>query len=232
MTEKTPDTQLPAVGFLRSREASQSLPTSSMLKLPQQRRSRDMVHAILDATIMVIESEGPDAFTTNRVADVAGISVGSLYQYFSNKEMLLSGAIERGILDSEELLRANFQRRTVAPPDQLLRITMRSLVQNLLPYRRLLMHAFSVTPLAGSVGVLPMLERRLAELFERWLDLRQGEFALIATPSHLLLAASAAVILFVRWMTDLYRVIPEDEFIDSVVLLLAAGVQQRLPNEG
>lgn len=226
MSQTSIESQLPVVGLLRSREAANSLPVTSMLKQPKQRRSRDMVHAILDATIMVIESEGPDAFTTNRVADVAGISVGSLYQYFSNKEMLLSGAIERGIIDSEELLRANFQRHGVASPQQLLETTLNGLIDGLTPYRRLLMHAFSVTPLAGSTGVIPMLERRIADLFARWLEARGDEFVLTAHPSHLMIAASAAVLLFVRWMTDLYQVISEREFVDSVVLLLSAGVKE------
>lgn len=111
-----------------------------------------------------------------------------------------------------------------------MRTTLRGLIEGLTPYRRLLMHAFSVTPLAGSTGVLPMLERRLADLFQRWLDVRGNDYALISDRSHLLIAASAVVLLFVRWMTDLYREIPEDAFIESVVLLLSAGVRPETPS--
>lgn len=56
---------------------------------PQQERSRRMRDDILEASIRVLASEGPLRFTTLRVAEVAGISVGSLYQYFPNKDALV-----------------------------------------------------------------------------------------------------------------------------------------------
>lgn len=70
-------------------------PENSLRKEPRQDRSRALVHAILDATIRVLEREGPDALTTVRVAEVAGVSVGSLYQYFPNKRALTNAALAR-----------------------------------------------------------------------------------------------------------------------------------------
>ena len=58
-------------------------------KKPRQRRSREMTEAILEASVRVLEARGPAGFTTTRVAEVAGVSVGSLYQYFPNKQSLL-----------------------------------------------------------------------------------------------------------------------------------------------
>ncbi len=58
-------------------------------KQPRQKRSREMVRAILDAAAKVLVEEGWAAASTNRVAEVAGVSVGSLYQYFPNKESLV-----------------------------------------------------------------------------------------------------------------------------------------------
>jgi AcrR family transcriptional regulator len=58
-------------------------------KEPKQVRSRQMREDILAASIRVLRREGPLKFTTLRVAEVAGISVGSLYQYFPNKEALI-----------------------------------------------------------------------------------------------------------------------------------------------
>ncbi|MBX2798639.1 MAG: TetR/AcrR family transcriptional regulator [Myxococcales bacterium] len=58
-------------------------------KQPRQARSKRMVRALLDATAKVLVEEGWSAASTNRVADVAGVSVGSLYQYFPNKESLV-----------------------------------------------------------------------------------------------------------------------------------------------
>ena len=64
-------------------------------KKPQQRRSEQMNEAILEAAIRVLEREGAEAFTTTRVAEVAGVSVGSLYQYYPNKASLLFCLHER-----------------------------------------------------------------------------------------------------------------------------------------
>ncbi len=58
-------------------------------KLPKQDRSRATVEAIIVATTHIIEVDGLAAVSTNRVAEVAGVSIGSLYQYFPNKEALV-----------------------------------------------------------------------------------------------------------------------------------------------
>ena len=58
-------------------------------KNPVQQRSTDLVAAILQAAIRVLEEEGAQRFTTIRVAERAGVSVGSLYQYFPNKQAIL-----------------------------------------------------------------------------------------------------------------------------------------------
>ena len=58
-------------------------------KTPKQARSARLVEAILQAAVRVLERDGAAAFTTIRVAKRAGVSVGSLYQYFPNKESIL-----------------------------------------------------------------------------------------------------------------------------------------------
>ncbi|WP_454883807.1 TetR family transcriptional regulator [Sphingomonas oryzagri] len=61
----------------------------SSRKQPRQARSTELVSAILDAAVQVLENEGAQRFTTARVAERAGVSVGSLYQYFPNKAAIL-----------------------------------------------------------------------------------------------------------------------------------------------
>ena len=67
-------------------------------KTPQQSRSVATVEAIYDATIQVLLKEGPDRLTTVHVAQRAGVSVGTLYQYFPNKQALLFAVLERHLL--------------------------------------------------------------------------------------------------------------------------------------
>jgi AcrR family transcriptional regulator len=61
----------------------------SLKKEPQQARSTELVASILDAAAQVLAKEGAQRFTTARVAEKAGVSVGSLYQYFPNKAAIL-----------------------------------------------------------------------------------------------------------------------------------------------
>jgi AcrR family transcriptional regulator len=61
----------------------------SSRKLPKQARSTELVAAILEAAIQVLAKEGAARFTTARVAEKAGVSVGSVYQYFPNKAAIL-----------------------------------------------------------------------------------------------------------------------------------------------
>jgi AcrR family transcriptional regulator len=67
-------------------------------KTPQQTRSVATVEAIHDATIQVLLKEGADRLTTVRVAQRAGVSVGTLYQYFPNKQALLFAVLERHMM--------------------------------------------------------------------------------------------------------------------------------------
>jgi AcrR family transcriptional regulator len=64
-------------------------------KTPVQARSTATVEAIFEATIQVLLEVGPDRLTTTRVAERAGVSVGTLYQYFPNKDSLLFRVVEQ-----------------------------------------------------------------------------------------------------------------------------------------
>jgi AcrR family transcriptional regulator len=64
-------------------------------KSPRQARARATVAAIVEATIQLLLKEGYDRFTTARAAERAGVSVGSLYQYFPNKAALACAVIDR-----------------------------------------------------------------------------------------------------------------------------------------
>lgn len=78
-----------------------------MRKRPRQQRSRQMVETLIDATARVLAARGLDHTTTNHIADAAGVSVGSLYQYFPDKEALIEALLERMVVD----LQAAFNRQ-------------------------------------------------------------------------------------------------------------------------
>jgi AcrR family transcriptional regulator len=76
-------------------------------KTPLQSRSRATVDAVLSAAAQILEAQGVGALNTNAVAERAGVSIGSLYQYFSSKDAILVALIEReSRIFADELARA------------------------------------------------------------------------------------------------------------------------------
>ena len=74
-------------------------------KSASQERSRSTVDALLEATARVLIKEGYDRASTNRIAEVAGVSIGSLYQYFPSKEALVAAVIDRHTQEISEATR-------------------------------------------------------------------------------------------------------------------------------
>lgn len=76
-------------------------PKKIMRKSPTQARARVTVDAILQAGARILTREGYDALTTNRIAEAAGISIGSFYQYFADKESVIAALSKRHLDDLE-----------------------------------------------------------------------------------------------------------------------------------
>ena len=73
-------------------------------KAPKQARSREMVDVILEATARVLAGRGYMRTNTNAVAEVAGVSVGSIYQYFPNKDALIAAVHRRHALQMRGMI--------------------------------------------------------------------------------------------------------------------------------
>jgi AcrR family transcriptional regulator len=91
----------------------------SSRKQPKQARSTELVRAILDAAVQVLTKEGAQRFTTVRVAERAGVSVGSLYQYFPNKAAILFRLQSDEWRQTADLLRTILEDRESPPLDRL-----------------------------------------------------------------------------------------------------------------
>ena len=73
---------------------------------PRQQRSKVTVEAMLDAVVVLLKRSGAQAITTNRIAETAGVSIGSVYQYFPNKHALFTALHDRHVgLVSEVICR-------------------------------------------------------------------------------------------------------------------------------
>jgi AcrR family transcriptional regulator len=94
-------------------------PQISSRKQPKQARSTELVAVILEAALQVLAEEGAHRFTTTRVAERAGVSVGSLYQYFPNKAAILFRLQNDEWRETTGLLREILEDRKQPPLERL-----------------------------------------------------------------------------------------------------------------
>lgn len=101
----------------------------SVRRLPVQRRSRQTVEAILDAVVRILKREGVDGVTTNRIAEVAGVSIGSVYQYFPDKRAIFGALHDRHVEEISRLIEATLVAHAESPFEDLVRALVEALVE-------------------------------------------------------------------------------------------------------
>lgn len=79
-------------------------------RTPRQRRAQATVDAILEATAQILGSDGAPGLSTNRIAQRAGVSVGTLYQYFEDKEAILRLMCERHVATMRDAVTTQLAR--------------------------------------------------------------------------------------------------------------------------
>ena len=95
---------------------------------PRQGRSKALVAAIIDACQLILKEDGAEYLTTNRIAEVAGVTIGSLYQYFPNKEAILANLFsETAVAESDQIARQSTER-VARKINESLRATIRELI--------------------------------------------------------------------------------------------------------
>lgn len=104
--------------------------SSARRKLPQQERSREMVAKIVKTAATLLVKVEPDLLTTNAIAEAAGVSKGSIYQYFSNKEEIVNAAMELLAAQQAPLIEEMLRSVTMNPPE----VAMESSIDILIDY--------------------------------------------------------------------------------------------------
>jgi len=97
-------------------------------RLPRQRRARQTVEAVLDAVARVLKREGVKAVTTNRIAEVAGVSIGSVYQYFPNKRAIFVALHQRHIEEIDRLVETKLVENASSSLEDLIRAMIEAMI--------------------------------------------------------------------------------------------------------
>lgn len=128
-------------------------------KQPQQARAEVTYQAMLEATARVLDQHGVDGLTTNRVAEVAGVSIGSLYQYFPNKQALIAALLDGYMEAIASAVRATIEAYQDAPLEEILRGIARAIRTVYLDQRPVHRH---LSALGSAVGLPDRRKQTLA----------------------------------------------------------------------
>jgi len=96
---------------------------------PKQRRSRETVEAVLDAVIRLLKRHGSDAITTNRIAEVAGVSIGSVYQYFPDKRAIFTALHQRHVDQIDRLVQNTLVEHAASSLEDLIRAMVEAMIE-------------------------------------------------------------------------------------------------------
>lgn len=153
-------------------------PATVARKIAVQDRSKATVDALLAATARVLVREGYDRASTNKIADAAGVSIGSLYQYFPTKEALVAAVIERHTGEMMDVIRNALVRVAPLPiPD-----AARELVKIMIDAHRIepKLHRVLVEqiPRVGNLEDIERMDEEAMTLVRAYLDGHRDEIVI------------------------------------------------------
>lgn len=190
-------------------------PRTTPRKAPRQARSRATVEAILSATAQVLVRDGYDRASTNKVAEVAGVSIGSLYQYYPSKEALVAALIERHMQRLAALLETKMMEVASAPVEEAVRALLGALVDAKTLEPKLQKVLMEQVPRVGRLCRVAQMDKRFEELLRGYLQGRQAQIRPrnLDAAVFLLVTAGAAVTHAIA--TDRPEQISADELVNE-----------------
>jgi AcrR family transcriptional regulator len=148
--------------------------TAEPRKLPQQDRSRMMVEAILEATARILTEKGYSKTNTNHIAELAGVSIGSLYQYFPNKESLMAALIQQHSDEMVELVESKLNNSFDTPLEEAIPQLVRAIIAAHAINPRLHQVLNEEIPLSRELDPAEKIDDRINQILlkylERWRD--------------------------------------------------------------
>lgn len=159
-------------------------------KWPKQGRSQATFDAILDATARILVERGFDALTTNGVAERAGASIGTLYEYFPDRETLVALVIDREARRILEALSASRASLGHMDADAALRVFLEAILDELEKRRALLEVVLTSVPFAARLPIAAEFPSRLVAIAALGGAERRSEFRLDGMPSAFFLMAN------------------------------------------
>ena len=145
-------------------------------KHASQERSRVTVDALIEATARILVREGFDKASTNHIAETAGVSVGSLYQYFPSKEALVAAVIDRHHQELMEVVRGALAEVAELPVKHAVRKLVITAIEAHRVDPRLHRVLAEQIPRTGKLENVETFNREAHALFRAYLERHRDEF--------------------------------------------------------
>jgi AcrR family transcriptional regulator len=195
-------------------------PATNPRKNASQERSRATVDALLSATARVLVKVGYDHASTNKIAEAAGVSIGSLYQYFPSKEALVAGVIDRHIGEMMNMVSTSLARVAPLP----LRDAARELVRVMIEAHRLepQLHRVLVEqiPRVGSMERVERVDEEAMTMVRAYLEAHRDEIAVADLDLAAFLAVSSVEAMTHAAVLRRPDLLSDPRFVDEVAALV------------
>lgn len=152
-------------------------------KSPKQRRSGFMVGTFLEAVARVLETKALDAISTNEIARIAGASIGSLYQYFPNKQSLVSALIDHQLDRNFRAIEAELKSHERKAPIEALEEMVDHMTELFLRRSGFFVRLFENAPALDRTRAIVGGRKRGVSLAEGWLARHARKLELKGDPS-------------------------------------------------
>jgi AcrR family transcriptional regulator len=197
---------------------------ADLRRKPQQQRSLAMVERIIAAGQTVLLRDGYGGFSTNRVAEQANISPGSLYQYFSDKQAILNAVVDRYSDDLSAQLTAVLTAHLHKPGPALVRSTLDGLMDALSDNVEFLRLVVEQLPRAHHSGKTAAIEQRISDLVSAYLQINPPRSRVHDPATSAWILVRTVEHLAVQYVLDA-PLIPRDVFVDELATMILAYVE-------
>jgi AcrR family transcriptional regulator len=154
-------------------------PATKPRKHASQERSRATVDALIEATARILVREGFDKASTNRIAEVAGVGVGSLYQYYPGKEALVAAVIDRHNREIMQVVRGAAAEVASQPVEKAVRRLVAVAIEAHRIDPRLHRVLAEQLPRTGRLADVETFNREAHALFRAYLERHRDELRIV-----------------------------------------------------
>ena len=188
-------------------------------KNPTQARAQQTVGTILDAAAQILQSEGEAHFNTNRVAERAGFSIGTLYQYFPNKNSIIEAIAERERIAIEATIQKALLDGWPHTIEEFLRIIIRQMINAF--GRRQKLRRFIIIQMIRLDLFMPVLQEadRISETVSALLEKNRGDDYLPLSKTRLFILTRSTMGVIRAAIIENSQLLVTQEFEDELVRL-------------